>query len=256
MEVTAIIAGAGSGTRLGAHKPKALVELLGEPLICWAVRGMRAGGVTQIVVTVPADDPTAAIEFGEALQSAGLADVVLTSGGGTRQESVARGLAAVHDHFPGTTHVLIHDAARALTPPAMIRRVTGALAVGMPAVIPVLPVTDTIKIITPDQDAAQAAAYMRAKPVPAYTEAVVRTAARETLRAVQTPQGFELELIRRAHAAGVQLSANEQQAAPDDAALVELLGEPVRTVPGDARALKITTPFDLQVAQLLAADMP
>lgn len=239
MNVTAIIAAAGSGTRLGACKPKALVELAGEPLLVHAVRSMREAGVEQIVVTTPADDAAAQEECAAALAQQKCASrIIFTPGGGTRQESVARGLDAALANFPGTTHVLIHDAARALTPADMIKRVTGLLAVGAPAVIPVVRVIDTIKRVCPDPDAV-------------YTEEVLETLDRSSLRAVQTPQGFDVEVLRAAHQAGAKLSADELSAAPDDAALVEMIGRPVSSVPGDSRALKITTPFDLELAHWL-----
>ena len=257
INIAAVVTAAGSGTRLGADKPKALVELAGEPLLVWAVRGMRAAGVHQIVVTAPADSEATRAEFTRTLAAAGFSQhdgVVVTPGGGTRQESVALGLAAVADHFPDATHVLIHDAARALTPPEMIERVANALAAGFDAVIPVLPVVDTIKEVAAAGDSGAEDLAGAQPSVFAYTETVARTVCRASLRAVQTPQGFELGLIARAHQAGSALSVSEQAAAPDDAALVELLGEPVATVPGDRRALKITTAFDLRLAQWLAGE--
>ena len=230
MSLAAIIAGAGSGTRLGADLPKALVPLDGEALIVHAVRGMNAAGVADVVVTIPPDFRD---DFARVLTDAGLR-AELVDGGATRQASVANGLAAVDAEF-----VLVHDAARALTTPAMIRRVVAALEAGHAAVVPALPVTDTVKSV--------GAANVDG------TEPVVATLNRAELRAMQTPQGFAVDLLVRAHEAGAALSAAEQSAAPDDAALVELLGEPVVLVPGDQRALKITTPFDLAIAQLLRA---
>lgn len=227
----AIIAGAGSGTRLGANIPKALVTLGGEPLIVHAVRAVLAAGVEETVVTVPAQMQA---EFSKVLHKAKLpAKIVL--GGATRQESVANGLAATNADY-----VLVHDAARALTPPKMIRGVIAALERGANAVIPALSVVDTIK---------------RGKtgtlPDGSTTLTVLETLPRPELYAVQTPQGFSRELLVRAHAFGRERCASEASAAPDDSALVELLGEPVEIVPGHANALKITTPFDLQVAELL-----
>ncbi|MDD7464879.1 MAG: 2-C-methyl-D-erythritol 4-phosphate cytidylyltransferase [Actinomycetaceae bacterium] len=254
MQVTAIVAAAGMGTRLGAAMPKALVELAGEPLLVHALRGLREAGVRQIVVTAP-DQEAAKAEFSKALATAEIADVVLISGGRTRQESVAKGIAAATTHFPHTTHILVHDAARALTPASVVMRVIGLLAAGFPAVIPVLPVADTIKEVEIDADVQAAAELVGGKAELAYTEKVVRTAERAALRAVQTPQGFDLAVLQAAHEAGVQLSHDEQAGAPDDAALVELSGAVVHTVPGDARAMKITTPFDLRVAQMLIADV-
>ncbi|MDD7687206.1 MAG: 2-C-methyl-D-erythritol 4-phosphate cytidylyltransferase [Actinomycetaceae bacterium] len=276
MQVTAIVAAAGMGTRLGANKPKALVEMAGAPLLVHAIRGLHEAGVKQIVVTIPNQAGTqtdAQAEFHDVLRGSGILDTVLVPGGRTRQESVAKGIAAVTANFPDTTHVLVHDAARALTPASVITRVIGLLAAGFPAVIPVLPVVDTIKEIEldapsaaeltgenpevgdkPELAAAATVDMAGAGGVPlAYTEKVVCTVERGALRAVQTPQGFDLAVLRAAHEAGAQLSHDEQASAPDDAALVELNGGTVYTVPGDARAMKITTPFDMQVAQMLAA---
>ncbi|MCI7552117.1 MAG: 2-C-methyl-D-erythritol 4-phosphate cytidylyltransferase [Actinomycetaceae bacterium] len=263
MRLAAIIAAAGSGTRLGADKPKALVELAGEPLVIHAIRSMLEADVHDIVVTIPGE---AEAEFMWVLDKADLSSdmrggsagepgsqIVLTPGGATRQASVLRGLDAVREHFPDTTHVLVHDAARALTPSAMIRRVYGMLAVGAPAVVPALPVVDTLKEVRPDPDALAAAELTHSELVPPYTQAVERTVDRSVLRAVQTPQGFAIDVLADAHASTHTLSEDEQAAAPDDAALVELAGVVVQTVPGDQRALKVTTPFDLAVAEMLAS---
>lgn len=231
MSVAALIAGAGSGTRLGASKPKALVELASEPLIVHAVRGMNAAGVDNCVVTIPEGGHA---EFSEALARAGLS-ATLVVGGDTRQSSVSRGLAAID-----TDYVLIHDAARCLTPPHVIRAVIDTLTSGHGAVVPALPVTDTIKEVA-------------GAPGSGAPEPVIATLRRENLRAMQTPQGFETALVRRAHEAGATMSEHEHSAAPDDAALVELLGEEVVLIPGSQESMKITTQFDLAVAELFAS---
>ncbi|MDR6939352.1 2-C-methyl-D-erythritol 4-phosphate cytidylyltransferase [Arcanobacterium hippocoleae] len=231
-DIAAIIAGAGAGTRLGANLPKALVECGGSPLIVHAVRGMRVAGIENIVVTVPLSWQT---EFSTALQRAGL-EVQIVIGGNTRQESVANALAVID-----TKYVLVHDAARAFTPPELIRSVTEALKAGTNAVIPALPVIDTIKRGHIENESG------RRKRIVA-----TATLKREELYAVQTPQGFSRELLLSAHAHGNAFAATAENAATDDAALIELLGESVEILPGDARALKITTPFDLEIAELLA----
>jgi 2-C-methyl-D-erythritol 4-phosphate cytidylyltransferase len=143
----------------------------------------------------------------------------LVAGGPTRSASVRLALAALGDDVE---HVLVHDAARPFTPPSVVARVLDALRAGDEAVIPVLPVTDTIKTVDAD-------GY------------VVRTHNRTVLRAVQTPQGFTRALLVRAHAAGDD--------ATDDAGLVEGLGVRVRTVAGDLAGAKITTPDDLVAAE-------
>lgn len=231
--VSAVIAGAGSGTRLGASVPKALVELGGVPLIVHAIRGMNSAGVDDVVVTIPAGD--AARDLFDAALVAGGVRARLVVGGSTRQESVARGLEAIDTEF-----VLIHDAARALTPVAVIDRVLEALGAGYDAVVPALEVTDTIKEVSPVMT-------LRFPPV----VRVTRTLNRSVLRAMQTPQGFRAELVREAHRAGEDLSASEASAAPDDAALIEALGKPVVLVEGSHEAMKVTTPWDLAVAQML-----
>lgn len=142
-------------------------------------------------------------------------------GGPLRQDSVRLGLAAVP---VAVRHVLVHDAARPFLTAALVRRVCAGLAEGCPAVIPGLPVKDTIKQV----DAAA-------------PELVVRTPARECLRAVQTPQGFDAALLRAAHA---RARAGGEQAT-DDAVLMEAMGLPVRIIPGEADNVKITTPEDL-----------
>ncbi|MDO5025127.1 MAG: 2-C-methyl-D-erythritol 4-phosphate cytidylyltransferase [Trueperella sp.] len=257
-DFTAVIAGAGSGTRLGADRPKALVLLAGEPLIVHAVRTMRAAGVANVVVTVPA---AVQDEFSQALAAAELS-AELVVGGSSRQESVANGLAAVTTEF-----VLVHDAARALTSVAIVRRVMAALLAGNRAVVPAVPVADTVKVVagaeTPsdqadqlpaDQPPAEPTVVAVAKPEPEL-EQVLGTLNRSSLRAVQTPQGFSTELLRTAHAAGITRHLADSAPAPDDAALVEEIGEPVLLVPGGQEAMKITTAFDLAVAELMAGKL-
>ncbi len=231
--VSAVIAGAGSGTRLGASVPKALVELGGVPLIVHAVRGVYAAGIDHVVVTIPPGNE-AREQFAAALDAGGVS-AELVPGGATRQGSVANGLAAVDSEF-----VLIHDAARALTPVSVIHRVVAALETGHDAVVPALAVADTIKEVGP----AESSSYPPIEPVE-------RTLNRAVLRAMQTPQGFRTELVREAHRAGEAMSADEASAAPDDAALIEAIGKPVVLVEGSHEAMKVTTPWDLVVAEML-----
>ncbi|TFV49408.1 2-C-methyl-D-erythritol 4-phosphate cytidylyltransferase [Blastococcus sp. TF02A-35] len=216
MHAVAIVAAAGSGSRLGADRPKALVELAGRPLVCWAVDGLRAGGVAEVVVTVPAAEREA---FAAVLPG----DVRIVDGGATRTASVRAGLAAA---AAGADVVLVHDAARPLTPPDVVARVLAALAAGAPAVVPVLPVVDTTVLVDDDG---------------AVTEAVPRA----PLRRVQTPQGFDRETLVAAYAAlpdGAELT--------DDAAVVRAAGVPVATVAGDERSAKVTVAHDLALAEL------
>lgn len=227
-EACAVLTAAGSGSRLGCEVPKALVELSGRPLVWWAARGLRAGGVGTIVVTAPA---ASLDEFRAVIADIGGVEVVAGSDR-SRQASVALGLAALGQRNEGDV-VLVHDAARPLTPAQVTARVIDAVRAGAGAVIPVLPVTDTLKSV----DA---------------SGVVTGTPRRADMVAVQTPQGFRWDVLTRAHEAGASLGADEAVAATDDAGLVEAIGAVVHTVVGDERSLKVTRPLDLSLAQLLA----
>jgi 2-C-methyl-D-erythritol 4-phosphate cytidylyltransferase len=232
----AVLTAAGSGTRLGLPGPKALVELAGVPLVVHAARRLAASGVVlSVVVTVPPGRGAGfrALLGGPVRPGIGI-PVTVVEGGGSRQASVAAGLAALGDDVDV---VLVHDAARALASPALIRSVEAAVRAGHRAVVPGLPVADTIKQVAEPVDGAAP---------------VVATVPRATMRAVQTPQGFDRALLDAAHAAGADRAADEATAATDDAALVEALGEQVWVVPGEESAMKITTTRDLAVAELLA----
>lgn len=217
-DVAVLVPAAGAGVRMGPGGPKALRLLAGEPLLAHAIRRVAAAaGVRMIVVAAPA----AEVEAVRALL-APIADVLVVAGGAERQESVSRALSAV----PGEVGiVLVHDAARALTPPHLIESVAAAVRGGLPAVIPVLPVIDTIKEVGPG-------------------EIVHGTVDRSVLRSVQTPQGFRHDVLAAAHAAATDPLT-------DDAGLVEKAGVPVTCVPGSELALKITRPLDLVLAEAL-----
>ncbi|KKJ98024.1 2-C-methyl-D-erythritol 4-phosphate cytidylyltransferase [Micromonospora sp. HK10] len=219
-DVAVLVPAAGAGVRLGPGAPKALRPLAGEPLLVHAVRRVAvAASVHTIVVAAPAAD----VEAVRALL-APVAPVTVVPGGAERQASVAAALAAVP---AGPEIVLVHDAARALTPPALVESVAAAVRAGHDAVIPALPVVDTIKEVDTG-------------------ERVLGTVDRSALRAVQTPQGFRRSVLAAAHeAAGDPLT--------DDAGLVEKQGVPVFCVPGSELALKITRPFDLALAEYLLA---
>jgi 2-C-methyl-D-erythritol 4-phosphate cytidylyltransferase len=218
-----IVAAAGSGLRLGADRPKALVPLGGRALVCWAVDALRAGGVSDVVVAVPAEEHAA---FAAVLPP----DVRLVAGGETRTASVRAALEALSDPaHPTPDVVLVHDAARPLTPPDVVARVLAALDGGARAVVPVLPVVDTTVVVGDDG---------------VITDAVPR----ESLRRVQTPQGFDRAMLVASYAA-IDLVA-DAAAFTDDAAVVRAADIPVMTVEGDERAAKITIPHDLAVAEL------
>lgn len=218
---------------------------------------------------------------------AGPIEIDVVGGGRTRQESVARGLDRVFEAYgpdASSDCVLIHDAARPLVPGAVIRRVVDALAAGHPAVVPALSVADTIKRVERIADGGRArlgaslggsgagAAENESEKAgsgaekagsggaasggeaDAGLERVVETHDRTLLRAMQTPQGFHLDAILRAHRDFAEKGEEEASAAPDDAALVEAAGLPVVLVRGSERSMKITRPIDLAIAQLLADD--
>ncbi|MGV0633769.1 2-C-methyl-D-erythritol 4-phosphate cytidylyltransferase [Mycolicibacillus trivialis] len=213
----AVVPAAGAGKRLKAGVPKAFFQLAGRTLVERAVTGMRESGVIdRVVIAVPADrtDQAKLILGGE--------DVEVVAGGASRTESVRLALAAVGD----PRFVLVHDAARPLTPPALIVRVVEALHAGHSAVVPALPVTDTIKAVDANG-------------------AVLGTPERAGLRAVQTPQGFATDLLLRAY------ERAGDAAFTDDSAMVENIGGQVQTVDGDPLAFKITNPLDLTLAQAL-----
>jgi 2-C-methyl-D-erythritol 4-phosphate cytidylyltransferase len=234
-----IVVAAGSGQRLGYGMPKARVPLGGEPILMHALRGIVASGVAdQVCVALPEGDGLLrelCDDFRTELVDGGPL-LTLVDGGASRADSVRAAMAALES---GTQAVLVHDAARALTPEAVFHRVVDALAAGAKAVIPVIPVVDTVKTVEPTTGDCTAIA----------PEVVTGTAARETLRAVQTPQGFDLATLRRAHEAAAGFDPGQAAAVTDDAMLVELLGVPVHAVRGASQSLKITTPLDLIIAE-------
>ncbi|WP_315560470.1 IspD/TarI family cytidylyltransferase [Actinomyces gerencseriae] len=250
--VVAVLTAAGSGARLGAAEPKALVEVAGETLVRRAARGLLSSGVVDhVVVTSPAEhldrfrDEVVGIS---ALGVCGAIEVVPGSSD-SRQASVALGLSAAIAARPDALVVLVHDAARALTPPEVVRRVVAAVRAGHDAVVPALPVTDTVKEIAGPGRGDPGDALAGDVPV----EAVVGTPDRTRLRAVQTPQGFAIAALVAAHRLGADRATDEARAASDDAGLVEAAGGAVVVVQGDPRAMKITTPVDLALAEVLAA---
>jgi 2-C-methyl-D-erythritol 4-phosphate cytidylyltransferase len=212
--VAAILVAAGSGERLGADVPKAFVEVDGQTLLARAVARFRDHpGIGEVIVVLP--------------QSHADSRFALTTsvvGGRTRQESVAAGLGALPDSVDA---VLVHDVARPFVPMQVIDAVLAALSDGADAVVPVVPIHDTVRRI--DADGALAGVLDRS-----------------TLVAVQTPQGFRRDVLVAAHAQAGDASAT------DDAALVEALGGRVVAVPGADESFKITTPLDLARAEALA----
>ncbi len=203
MELWAVVVAAGSGSRFG--RPKQLEKLGDRRVIDWSIRAMAR--VTTGVVVVGPNALGSADELGVAFR---------VDGGQTRSDSVRNGLEALPSTAVG---VLIHDAARPLVPTSVVDAVVSALEQGAEAVVPVVPVTDSLRSL--DGHAVD----------------------RESLVAVQTPQGFRLDTLLAAH--------QSQAVASDDATLMELVGRPVSHVPGHPVNMKITFPHDLVVAEEL-----
>ncbi|MGW6061362.1 2-C-methyl-D-erythritol 4-phosphate cytidylyltransferase [Streptomyces sp. NPDC055189] len=228
-----VIPAAGRGVRLGPGAPKALRALNGTPMLIHAVRAMAASRAVSLVVVVA--PPEGAAEVKSLLADHSLperTDFLVVPGGETRQESVKLGLDALPE---GIGVVLVHDAARPLVPVDTVDGVIEAVREGAPAVVPALPLTDTVKQVEPGDP-----------QKPAQPEPVVATPERARLRAVQTPQGFDRDTLVRAH-------ATVTDNVTDDASMVEQLGVQVVVVPGHEEAFKVTRPLDLVLAEAVLA---
>lgn len=227
----AVIPAAGRGVRLGPGAPKALRALGGTPLLIHAARAMSASrAVSLVVVVAPPDDVDGVKALFDEYPLPERTDVVVVAGGAERQDSVRLGLAALPDDV---SVVLVHDAARPLVPVDTVDVVIEAVRDrGAPAVVPAVPLADTVKEVEPTADGTP--------------ERVLGTPERARLRAVQTPQGFDRATLVRAH-------AEVTGEVTDDASMVERLGLPVVTVPGHEEAFKVTRPLDLVLAEAVLA---
>lgn len=218
--VAVIVVAAGSGTRLGQPVPKAFVDVGLRTMLGHALAPLPSLAA-QAVIVVPAGREDEASRI--ARDVLGDLPTRVVAGGDTRQGSVAAGLAVV---APDASVVLVHDAARALTPLEVFERVVAAVHGGASGAIPVVPVVDTIKRV--------------------HDGGVVGAVDRTELSAAQTPQGFRREVLDAAY-------RDAPADFTDDASLVALAGHLVAAVQGDPRAFKITTPADLERARALVA---
>jgi 2-C-methyl-D-erythritol 4-phosphate cytidylyltransferase len=221
MPAVAILVAAGRGERMGADRPKAFLELGGQPLLLRAALAFEdAPSVRHVVAVVPGDQVDAAREMLRPLAKL----LAVVPGGARRQDSVLEGLKPVPEGFVGV--ILVHDAARPLVDVRLIEDVALA-AEEDGAAVPVLALVDTVKRVRDGR--------------------VVETLDREELGAAQTPQGFRLDLLISAYEAAFR----DQLTITDEAMAVERLGSPVRAVPGSSRNRKLTTPEDLAWAESL-----
>jgi 2-C-methyl-D-erythritol 4-phosphate cytidylyltransferase len=218
VSVWAVLAAAGRGERLGSDRPKAFARLGGRPLLAESLERLESSEwIDAIVIAAPPDWEEPSILVAEEIAATKVSSAV--TGGASRSESVRLALADVPED---AAVVLVHDAARPLLPEEVIERVLAPLSEGWDGVVPALPLADTVKRVESDR--------------------VVETLARDDLVAVQTPQAFLADVLRRAVAGDVS-------EATDCASLVEASGGRVKWVEGDPRLLKVTDPDDLELAE-------
>ena len=220
----AVIVAAGSASRMGGID-KVMAPLRGEPVILRTVRAFQETDAIREIVIVTREDLIIPVSD----LCAGLDKVkAVVVGGGSRQESVWLGLNALSK---GMELAAIQDGARPLVTPALIDRTVRA-AHSYGAAAPAIPVKDTIKVEK--------------------SGLIESTPDRSTLRAVQTPQVFDFDLLRGA----LQKARNDGAEVTDDCSAVERLGMKIRLVEGEERNLKVTTPLDLKIAELLLEEKP
>jgi 2-C-methyl-D-erythritol 4-phosphate cytidylyltransferase/2-C-methyl-D-erythritol 2,4-cyclodiphosphate synthase len=225
MQAFALIMAAGSGERMSGDVAKQFVVIAGRPMLSWSLRcfGAHQDVVGVAVVTAPGSEE----QVKRTLSDEDMAVVdVWADGGERRQISVRKGMAALP---AGVTHVLVHDAARPCVSSELITRVVAGLA-EHDAIVPTIPVVDSL--------------------VRCSGNLVTRNVDRRELAAVQTPQAFEVGLIRRAHQRALETGFE----ANDDGALVLALGEKVATVPGDTDNIKVTFAADTEIAAAVIKD--
>lgn len=234
-ELGVVVVAAGRGERFGAKLPKAFVEIRGETLLERSARTVVSlPYVGHLVLVVPEGHASEALEIAEVAEGTSWRTSVVT-GGRERHESVRKGLEALSD---SVSTVLVHDAARPLTPSEVFERVIMAVQEHSCGIVPAVPPFDTMKMVDD-------------------TGLVLATADRDHLVAAQTPQGFPRELLTAAHqTAQLQGASSPIGFSTDDADVVQRAGGTVRTVPGSPFAHKLTTPADLRVLEALLGSEP
>ena len=223
MSVWAVLAAAGRGERLGSDRPKAFARLGGRPLLAESLERLEGSDwIDQIVIAAPPDWEEPSILVAEEIAATKVSSAV--TGGASRSESVRLALEEVPAE---AAVVLVHDAARPLLPEEVIERVLAPLSEGWDGVVPAVPLADTVKRVEGDR--------------------VVETLSREDLVAVQTPQAFLADTLRRAVSGDVS-------SATDCASLVESQGGRIKVVEGDPRLLKVTDAEDLALVESWLGD--
>jgi 2-C-methyl-D-erythritol 4-phosphate cytidylyltransferase len=218
-----LIPAAGMGKRMGSDRNKLLLTVLGQPIIAWTLLSAEAAELITWIGIV--SQPTDWDDFKAILKDLNLSKPVLfIQGGDTRQESVYKGLQSLPRK---AKQVLIHDGARCLATPDLLNRCAEAI-VNFQGLIAAVPVKDTIKVVGEDG-------------------IVQSTPNRNNLWAAQTPQGFDVKLLKECHDKGVRFGWE----VTDDAALFEKCDYPVNIVLGEETNLKVTTPQDLAMAEFI-----
>ena len=220
-DIAVVVVAAGRGERLGAGKPKAFVDLVGKPLLSHAIESISAlPDLAQLIIAVPESHQIEATEAAHELLTDADVQLDIVVGGETRQGSIANALAVLSSH---ANVVLVHDAARAMTPTSVFSRVADSVRKTGLSTVPVMKIADTIKRIE--------------------GEVVRETIDRNVLRAAQTPQGFVAGDLVAAY-------GEASQEFTDDAALMQAAGHEVLAVEGHDQAFKVTTPEDLAAAEM------
>ena len=218
-----LIPAAGMGRRMGSDRNKLLLELLGKPLLAWSL--LAAEQSTAITWIGIIGQPRDFADFDRIVACSGISKPIKSiMGGDTRQESVYNGLQSLPQN---ARQVLIHDGARCLATPQLFDRCSAALKT-CKGLIAAIPVKDTIKAVDRQKT-------------------IVETPDRANLWAAQTPQGFDVELLKQCHRRGRELGWQ----VTDDAALFEKCDLPVKIVEGEETNLKVTTPVDLAIAEFI-----